>query len=1185
MTKNKKKIYILDGNSATSLCSYNFTEIAFVYPITPSTQMAENVDFYAFKGKKNFFGSKVKIVEMQGENGVAGAVHGALQSGIFATTYTSSQGLLLMIPNIYKMVGECLPGVIHVASRSIATRSLSIFGDHQDVYAIRQTGITMLCSSSVQEAADLAGIAHLIAIDSSFPICHFFDGFRTSHEMQSIEILQDEEIKKIIPFDKIKEFRNRSLNPHFNPVSRGAAENEDLYFQGREAQNICFKNTIYVAEKYLKKISLLTGRDYSLFTYYGSKNAKYVIVAMGSVTECVKEVIDNLGDDELGLIKVHLYRPFSVKHFISSLPHNIKKIAVLDRTKECYSSSGEPLYLDVVAALSQYDKKNVSVYGGRYGLASKDVQPKHIKAVFDFIRSDNPWNSFTVGIDDDVTKLSIPVDDNFNLKNDYTSCLFYGVGGDGTVSANKSSIEIISKLTNQHIQAYFQYDARKSNGITRSHLRFGKNAIRSTYFIKNADFISCSLDTYIFKINMLENLKDGGTFLLNSSFDSKKLINVMPDYMKFLLAKKKAKMFVIDANKISSEIGIGRYVNTILQSSFFYLNRGIISFKEAKEMMKNFAKKKYSYKGEDIVNMNFKAIESSFKNIKEIKIDEKWLALNRKKNIKYDDEYFEKYVNIVDSLNGDSIPTSFFLKNNLLDGTLKHNTSFKRKIKIADKVPFWHKENCLQCNRCAFFCPHAAIRPFLLNDDEVKRSPEIVKNDLVKAFGESKYSYKLQISSQNCTGCGLCAKECLANKNGKLALEMIDAKTQFCQEEGANYLFNNISFKNKFSIDSVKGVSFLKPYMEMSGACPGCGETPYYELFSRLFGKDALVANATGCSSIYSCFAPSNSFCTDKDGNGIAWANSLLEDNAEFGFGMRMAIDYKLNQIISILSNNKNKCEKELANRIDEYIINIKNREKSRLIIKRMIPLIEKSSCEEVKEVLKYKNYFIDKTVWIIGGDGWAYDIGYGGLDHVLSSNADVNILILDTEVYSNTGGQSSKSTQIGAVSKFDISGKKLEKKNLSLMAITYGHVYVAQIVMSSLDKTVKVLKEAENYHKGPSLIICYSPCVNHGIKGGMANSIDTEKKAVECGFFIPFHFNPDNLNTNKSLMVIDSDEPDFTKFRNFLMQETRFSELLKNNSNAEEIFKKCEDSAKKRFNMIKKISLIFDNYDNKIKR
>ena len=1178
----KKSFLSVDGNTAAAIGSYYFTEIAGIYPITPSSPMAELVDVYASQGKKNFFGTPVKVVEMQSEAGASGTVHGALQAGALATTYTASQGLLLMIPNLYKWCGELLPAVLHVSARSLATRSLSIFGDHQDIYACRQTGATMICAHSVQEVADLAPIAHLIAIESSTPVLHFFDGFRTSHEIQNVEFIDSEVYRKMLPMDKVEEFRARALNPHTHAVTRGGAENDDIYFQGREAQNAHYNKVVEIADKYFKKASKITGRKYAPFTYYGDPKAKYVIVAMGSVSETTMEVIDELIKEgrSVGLVKVHLYRPFSSVHLSKALPRSVKRVAVLDRTKEM-GATGEPLYLDVVAALKQVGRKNVEVFGGRYGLSSKDTQPKHIKSVYDFLEG-NPFHNFTVGIEDDVTHLSIPVDNNFHVKGDYTSCLFYGLGSDGTVSANKSSIKIIGDATHQYAQAYFQYDSRKAGGVTRSHLRFGHSPIRSTYYVENADFVSCSLDTYILKFDMLKNLKNGGTFLLNTDMSDEQLAKVLPNRVKYQLATKNIKFYVIDANKIASEIGMGRHTNTILQASFFYLNQNIMPYEEANDWMKKFAKKTYSKKGEEVVQLNYKAIDAGTEGLREVKVDPSWAKLSsvREREITGDD-YFDSYVNVIGTLDGDTLPVSKFNEFELLDGTMNNDITFKEKRSIADRVPVWNSKDCIQCNNCAFVCPHATIRPFLLTEEELANAPKIVKDDVLPAMGVANLKYRLQVSPKNCVGCSLCVTECNANKIGKKALYMAEAKSQFDQEEGADYLYKHVSYKADVLPEalqsSVKGVGFLMPYMEISGACAGCGETPYYRLVSQLFGKDMLVANATGCSSIYSGSTPLTPFCTDKNKEGIAWANSLFEDNAEFGYGMRAATDYRLGQICSILEAalSRRTVEKELKTTIKSYLENIKNKKEARKIIPELVTLVEASKDKQIKAILEYKRDLLDKSVWIIGGDGWSYDIGYGGLDHVIANDQDVNIMVLDTEVYSNTGGQSSKSSQTGSIAKFTASGKTGEKKNLALIAMSYGHVYVAQISLGANPaKAIQALKEAESYN-GPSLIICYSPCANHGIKGGLSNSMKVEKKAVECGYFVPFRYDPRNEEKGLPALTLDAKEPDFSKFREFVMGETRFSQLpIVNPTHAEELLNKSERCAKERFERIKKFGL-----------
>ena len=1184
MAEIKKKMMSVDGNTAAAIESYYFTEVAAIYPITPSSPMAENVDVFASQGKKNFFGHPVKLVEMQSEAGASGAVHGALQAGSLATTYTASQGLLLMIPNIYKWCGELLPAVLHVSARSLAKRALSIFGDHQDIYAIRQTGITMICSGSVQEIADLAPVAHLTAIKSSVPVCHFFDGFRTSHEVQNVEFIDENEWKKLLPMDRVEAFRALALNPHTHAVTRGGAENDDIYFQATEAQNLKTEDALNAAIEYFKEATRLTGREYAPFIYYGDPHAEKVIIAMGSVTETAQEVVDVLTakGEKVGLVKVHLYRPFSAKLLSAAIPASVKKIAVLDRTKE-NGSEGEPLYLDVLVALHNEGRGDIEIIGGRYGLSSKDTQPKDVKAVYDFLDAEKRWNSFTVGINDDVTHLSIPVDDEFVVPANYTSCLFYGLGSDGTVSANKNSIKIIGEATGQYAQAYFQYDSRKAGGTTRSHLRFGKEPIHSEYYVKNADFISCSLDTYIFKYDIIANLKQGGTFLLNTSMDDETLIKSMPNRMKHLLAKKQAKFYVIDANKLALEAGMGRHTNTTMQAAFFYLNPAIMPYADAEKWMKKYVLKMFEKKGMDVVEKNYAAIDKGAQGLREVKVDAAWLELPIAKVVASDtgDTYYDEYVDVIDRLDGDELPTSTFMKHELLTGTMNENITFKQKRAIADRVPVWNPISCIQCNQCALVCPHATIRPYLLNEEELAAAPEMVREVNKPALGtaDKTLKFRIQVSSENCVGCGLCVAECAGNKvaerTGKEpALKMVDAHSQSAQQVAADWLYAHVNEKpGQFppALEAgVKGIGFKKPYMEVSGACAGCGEAPYYRLVSQLFGKDMLVANATGCSSIYCGSTPLTPFVNEDGKNGPAWANSLFEDNAEYGFGMRIACDQKLAAIASLLLQYKGEVEPELAEKIDEYLNTVKDREASRKVVPALVELLKASKCEGIKEVLAYERDLIDKSVWIIGGDGWSYDIGYGGVDHVLANEADVNILVLDTEVYSNTGGQASKSSQTGSINKFTASGKKEAKKNLALMAMAYGHVYVAQIALGSNPAAaIKAIKEAESYN-GPSLVICYCPCAEQHIKGGLVNSIKEEKQAVECGYFTTFRYDP--RKPLEERLTLDCAEPDFGKLRDFIMQETRFSMLpIVNPAHAEELLTKTEKYAQDRWAAIKR--------------
>ena len=1171
----KKTFMSLDGNGAAARVSYLYTDIAAIYPITPSSPMAELVDLYSSQGKLNYFGSTVKVTELQSEAGAAGAVHGSLQGGTLATTYTASQGLLLMLPNIYKWVGELLPAVLHVSARSIAARSLSIFGDHQDIYAVRQTGVTMLVSHSVQEVADLSHVAHLIAIEASAPMLHFFDGFRTSHEIQNIEVVSDDEWRKLLPVESVANFRSRALNPHTNPVTRGGAENDDISFQGKEAQNQHYNKVLGVAEKYLAKASELTGRNYAPFVYHGAKDATKVIIAMGSVIEALTEVVDDLNKkgEKVGLVKVHLYRPFANHRLSEAIPASVKEIAILDRTKEV-GAVGEPLYVDVVTALEQVGRKFSKIVGGRYGISSRDTQPKHLKAVFDRLDKDL-WHSFTIGIKDDVTNLSVDWDEDYHIDSGHTECLFYGLGSDGTVSANRSSIKIIGEATGQYAQAYFAYDSRKAGGPTRSYLRFGKTPIRSTYYVENASFISCSQDSYLYKFDMIRYLKVGGTFLLNTSLSGEELINALPNRVKYGLATKKAKFFVIDANKIAQEIGMGRHTNTILQSSFFYLNEQIMPYSQALDLMKDYAEQTYGRKGDEIVKLNHKAIDMGSSGVTEIKVDAAWVNLKPLKVVELlGDRYFDEYVNPIDNLEGYDLPVSRFTEWDLLDGTMTNDITFKQKRKIAAQVPRWIKENCIQCNTCSLVCPHATIRPFLLTPEEIAGLPENVKDEHVQAMGPTvkDYRFRIQVSPMNCVGCALCVVTC-PGRGGKKALEMVDAKTQYEFEPAADYLYKQVSYKSDhFPLTTPKGVGFLMPYMEISGACAGCGETPYYRLITQLFGRDMLVANATGCSSIYCGSVPGTPFTTNKDGEGVAWGNSLFEDNAEYGFGMRMAQDYKLSLIMKIMLEAKPHVDGRLAELIEDYIVNYKNRDHVRKYVKELVSLIEKSAYKPLHEVLNYKDDILDKSVWIIGGDGWAYDIGYGGLDHVLASGANVNILVMDTEVYSNTGGQSSKATQAGAIAKFAASGKPTAKKNLAMMAMAYDNVYVAQVALGANPvATIRAISEAEAFD-GPSIIIAYSPCIEHGIKGGLSNHISVEKKAVTSGYWPIFRYDPRLEVDGKSPLMWDMKEPNYEEFREFVMGETRFSQLPNvNPENAEALLTKSEEDARKRFLRLKK--------------
>ena len=1163
-----KTFMSMDGNTATAHNAYAFTELSAIYPITPSSPMAEVVDVWANQGRKNIFGNVVKVAELQSEGGAAGAVHGALQAGTLATTFTASQGLLLMIPNIYKMVGECLPGVLHVSARALASRALNIFGDHQDIYACRQTGVCMLASHSVQEAMDLAGVAHLAAIKASVPFIHFFDGFRTSHEIQKVEVFDTELYKDLIDYDALEAYRKRALNPHTNPVTRGGAENDDIYFQGMEARNEHYAKVPAIVAEYMEKISEITGRHYAPFTYYGAPDAERIIIAMGSITETAHETIDALmaKGEKVGMIKVHLYRPFAPEYMLKVMPSTVKKIAVLDRTKES-GAMGDPLYLDVVAALK--DHKDIEIIGGRYGLGSKDTQPCHVKAVFDHLKEDKMINGFTIGIEDDVTHLSLPADESFQIEGDYTSCLFWGLGSDGTVSANKSTVKIIGDNTDQYAQAYFAYDSKKAGGVTRSHLRFGKSPIRSTYYINNADFISCSLDAYMFKYDMVRNLKDGGTFLLNTTFSKEEIVHHMPNRMKAQLAKKHAKLYIINATKIAQEIGMGRRTNTILQSAFFALNEQIMPLETSLELMKAFAKKSYGKKGDAIVQLNYKAIDAGKDGMEEIAVDPSWAELPYDANRKLTgDEYFDNHVAVINALEGYDMPVSAFTKYNLLDGSIRNNVAFEEKRTIAVQVPTWHPENCIQCGICSYVCPHATIRPFLLNEEEVAAAPMEFETLQAMGKGVEQLKYRIQVSPANCVGCGLCAVEC-PGKAGNKALEMVDINEKLDEEPLAEYLFKHTEYKSDyFSTDTVKGSQFLMPYFEVSGSCPGCGETPYYKLVSQLFGRDMLVANATGCSMIYCSSTPSTPFVNDKNGEGVAWANSLFEDNAEYGYGMALAENYKQACVLKTMEDNMDNVAPELKEAFTKYIEIQGNREAERELSKTIKELAAQSDIADVKALADTD--LVSKSIWIVGGDGWAYDIGYGGLDHVLASDVNVNVLVLDTEVYSNTGGQSSKSSQAASIAKFAAGGKTTAKKDLGQIAMAYGHVYVASIAMgANKNQTLKAIKEAEAYN-GPSLILAYSPCAEHGIKGGLSNHQKTQAKAVECGYVDLYRYNPEA----EQPLTIDSKEPDYDKMLDFMMTETRFSQLPKlKGETAYEMFEKTKQDAMRRHRRLKALA------------
>ncbi len=1163
----EKKFITCDGNYAAAHIAYMFSEVAAIYPITPSSTMAELVDEWAAQGRKNIFGETVKVVEMQSEAGAAGAVHGSLQSGALTSTFTASQGLLLMIPNMYKISGELLPGVFHVSARALAAQSLSIFGDHQDVMATRQTGFAMLATSSVQEVMDLAGVAHLVAIKSRVPFLHFFDGFRTSHEIQKIELIDEASLTSLLDRDALKEFRARALNPE-HPVTRGTAQNPDIYFQTREAANKFYDAVPDMVAETMAEISKITGRTYKPFTYYGAPDAENIIVAMGSVTETIKECVDYLRakGEKVGVITVHLYRPFSAKYLFDVLPTSVKRICVLDRTKEP-GANGEPLYLDVRDVFYGHDLQPM-IIGGRYGLSSKDTTPAQMLAVFENLKAAQPKDRFTVGINDDVTNHSLPVGEEISMAKEGTfEALFFGLGADGTVGANKNSIKIIGGSTDKYCQAYFSYDSKKSGGYTSSHLRFGDKPITSPYLVTTPDFVACHVPSYVDKYDVLKGLKKGGSFLLNSVHDAKTTCETLPDHMKVYLAKNNINFYIINATKIAAELGLGSRTNTIMQSAFFKI-ANVIPFDKAVEEMKHAILKTYGKKGEDIVNMNYAAVDAGGNAVEKVEVPAEWASIEVKDAAHTVDASRPAFVrNIVDPINalkGDDLPVSAF--NGREDGTWDNGTAAYEKRGIAVNVPEWKIENCIQCNQCAYVCPHAAIRPFLATEEEAAASGL----DWKQGLGETKaYKFRMQVSPLDCTGCSNCVDICPAKEK---ALVMRPLESQMAQADNWKYLTEKIGYKENVvdKTKSVKNLQFTQPLFEFSGACAGCGETPYIKALTQLFGDKMMVANATGCTSIYSGSAPSTPYCTNAKGQGPAWANSLFEDNAEFGLGMHIGIEKLRDRIQALMEKaiaECPQCSDELKGVMREWIENRGSSAKSAEVTARLVPMMEACGCDTCKEILEHKDWLVKKSQWIIGGDGWGYDIGYGGVDHVLASGQDVNILVVDTEVYSNTGGQSSKSTPVGAVAKFASSGKRIRKKDLGAMAMTYGYVYVAQVsIGGSQTQLFNVLKEAEAY-PGPSLIIAYAPCINHGIKGGMTRTQTVGKEAVACGYWHLWHYNPQLEEQGKNPFVYDSKEPDWSKFQEFLMKEVRYTSLMKSfPAEAQELFKAAEENAKWRY-------------------
>ena len=1174
MTKQKKFI-TCDGNYAAAHVAYMFSEVAAIYPITPSSTMAEYVDEWAAYGKKNLFGETVKVVEMQSEGGAAGAVHGSLQAGALTTTYTASQGLLLMIPNMYKISGELLPGVFHVSARALAAQALSIFGDHSDVMSARQTGFAFLASGGVQEVMDLAAVAHLTAIKGRVPFCHFFDGFRTSHEIQKIEEIDVDSLKSLIDNEALTEFRMRALNPDA-PVTRGTAQNPDVYFQAREAANRYYDAIPDLVAHYMGEISKLTGRDYKPFNYYGAADADRVIVAMGSVTDTIKEVVDNLNanGEKVGVLIVHLYRPFSAKHFMAVMPKTVKRIAVLDRTKEP-GANGEPLYLDVKDLFYGHENAPVIV-GGRYGLSSKDTTPAQILSVYENLGMNEPKNGFTIGIVDDVTFKSLPQREEVSLAAKGTfEGKFYGLGSDGTVGANKNTIKIIGETTPKYCQAYFDYDSKKSGGFTCSHLRFGDQPINSPYLVTTPDFVACHVPSYLRKYDMLRGIKQGGTFLLNSLWSIEETKQRLPDSVKATLAKKNINFYIIDATEIAESIGLGNRTNTILQSAFFKISE-VIPYDMAVAEMKKAVEKSYGRKGAEIVAMNNAAIDRGGEFTK-VDIPTEWVNLDDKFEVtppqrEQPIEWVEKVADIVNAQMGNDLPVSVF--NGYEDGTIPSGTAAFEKRGIATHVPEWQSENCIQCNQCAYVCPHAAIRPFLMTESELAGAP--AGTDTVQGNAAFKeYKFRIQVSPLDCTGCGNCADICPAKTK---ALVMKPFAEQVQEQTRFEYMHRKVGYKDTVAskFQNVKNSQFSQPLFEYSGACAGCGETPYVKAITQLFGDRMMVANATGCSSIYSGSFPASPYTTNERGHGPAWANSLFEDNAEFGLGMRLASERMRTRLEHLMGQAKecSGCSDELKALFDEWIASREDSTRTRELADAIAPLATQCSCEPCKEISALSHYLVKRSQWIIGGDGWAYDIGYGGLDHVLASGENVNVLVLDTEVYSNTGGQSSKSTPAGAVAKFATSGKRIRKKDLGMMAMSYGYVYVAQVAMgANHNQLFNALKEAEAYD-GPSLIIAYSPCINHGLRSGMGASQKEEKLAVEAGYWSLYRYNPTLEEAGKAPFSLDSKEPDWSKFQDFLKGEVRYTSLMKTFPEvSEELFKATEENAKWRYNSYKRMA------------
>ncbi len=1173
----QKKFLTCDGNQAAAHIAYMFSEVAAIYPITPSSTMAEYVDEWAAAGRKNIFGETVKVEEMQSEAGAAGALHGSLQAGALTTTFTASQGLLLMIPNMYKIAGELLPTVFHVSARALAAQALSIFGDHQDVMAARQTGFAMFCTGSVQEVMDMAAVAHLATLKTRIPFMHFFDGFRTSHEIQKIEALAQEDVIPLIDQQALADFRKRALNPEA-PVARGTAQNPDIYFQAREASNPFYDAVPEVVEEYLNKLAVITGRKYNLFDYYGAEDADRVIIAMGSVTEAIREVIDmlNAQGEKVGLISVHLYRPFSAKHFLAALPKTVKKIAVLDRTKEP-GATGEPLYLDVKDCL--YGKENAPVVvGGRYGLSSKDTTPAQIVAVYENLAMNLPKNQFTIGIVDDVTFTSLPQKEEIVFENGPYEAKFYGLGADGTVGANKNSVKIIGDNTDKYCQAYFSYDSKKSGGFTCSHLRFGDNPIRSTYLVTTPDFVACHVQAYLRLYDVTKGLKKNGTFLLNTVWNAEEVKKNLPDKVKKYFAQNNITLYIINATMIAQEIGLGNRTNTILQSAFFKITN-VIPYDLAVEQMKKFIVKSYGKKGEDVVNKNNAAVDRGTE-FEKVEIPAEWAQIDVQPEESHPDDtdFIKNIVRPINAQAGDDLPVSAFKGRE--DGTWEQGTAASEKRGVAAFVPVWNADNCIQCNQCAYVCPHATIRPFVLDEAEQAKAPQFAT---LKATGKqfAGMQFRIQVNVLDCLGCSNCVDVCPGNKQGK-ALDMVPIEEEYDEQDNWDFMVKEVKSKQHL-VDikaNVKNSQFATPLFEFSGACAGCGETPYIKLISQLFGDRQMIANATGCTSIYSGSAPSTPYTTNEKGHGPAWANSLFEDNAEYGLGMRLATVKMRERLVRLMTEAQtcSCCSDELKALFSEWIEKKEDTDASIELAGKIRPMVAACDCDICKQIHELGHFMIKKSQWIIGGDGWAYDIGFGGLDHVIASGENVNILVVDTEVYSNTGGQSSKSTPVGAVAKFAAAGKQVRKKDLGLIATTYGYVYVAQIAMGANQaQTLKAIKEAEAYD-GPSLIIAYAPCISHGLKGGMGKAQTEEAEAVACGYWHLWRYNPALEAEGKNPFSLDSKEPQWDKFQSFLKGEVRYSSLMKQFPvEAAELFQAAEKNAKWRYNNYKRLSITME--------